>query len=302
MIVDFTKIRRKIYYYCAFIFSKIVLVLPYKFSVGALSAFFGRIAYYVARDSADIAIKNLKKCFSEKSEKEIIKITKEIFCNETKNFFELANFPRMNSTFIKNISSIENSYLIQESINKGRGILFVSAHTGNWEITAAAVADFGVPVNVVAKKIYIDELNNMLIGYRTSKNVNVILRDLPDTGRKLLKALKKGEIIAMLVDQDTKVPGVFIDFFGEKAWTPSGLAVLALKSGADVLVGLDQRIDKYKHKTVVKGPITIKKSGNFGKDVQNLTQKASLVLEEHIRQYPQQWVWFHERWKTRPKM
>ncbi|MDR3275337.1 MAG: hypothetical protein LBS81_05165 [Endomicrobium sp.] len=92
MSAGFTKIRRKIYYYCAFIFSKIVLVLPYKFSVGTLSAFFGRIAYYVTRDVADIAVKNLKKCFPEKSEKEIIKITREIFCNETKSFLNLQTF------------------------------------------------------------------------------------------------------------------------------------------------------------------------------------------------------------------
>jgi KDO2-lipid IV(A) lauroyltransferase len=301
MKIDFTKIRRKIYYYGAFIFSKFVLIVPYKFSVGFLSIFFGKVAYYIARDGANIAVKNLKKCFPEKSEKEIIKIAKELFCNEVKNFFEFVNFPRMNSAFINSISSIENSHLIKKSMEKGKGILFVSAHTGNWEITAAAVSNFGVPVNVVAKRIYIDELNDMLVKYRTGKNINVILREESDTGRKLLRALKKGEIIAMLIDQDTKVPGVFIDFFGSKAWTPSGLAVLALKSGADVLVGFDQRVGKYGHKTVIKGPITVEPSGDFNKDVKNLTQKASFVLEEHIRRYPQQWVWFHERWKTVPE-
>jgi KDO2-lipid IV(A) lauroyltransferase len=299
--LDFTRIRRRFYYYGAFVFSKIVLGLPYKFSVGPLSAFFGRVVYCVARDATNIAKRNLKKCFPEISEKEIIRITKEMFCNEVKNFFELANFPRMNSAFMKDISYVENADLIKESLKKGRGILFVSAHTGNWEITAATVASMGVRVNVVAKKIYIDELNDMLVGYRTSKNVNVILRDARDTGRKLLRALRRGEILAMLIDQDTRVPGIFVDFFGEQAWTPSGLAVLALRSGADVLVGIDQRIDRYKHKTVVKGPVSIDLSGDFDTDVKNLTQKASLLLEEHIRKYPQQWVWFHERWKTRPR-
>ncbi len=278
--------------------SKAVLLFPYGFAVKVLGTFFGKLAYYCAIDARNKAKKNLRDCFPEKTDAQIKAITKEIFINQGKNFFELVNFPKMDSSFIKSISSIENQHLIIDGIKKGKGILFVSAHTGNWEITAAAVADFGVPVNVVAKKIYIKELNDMLVKYRTSKNVNVILRDAPDTARKLLRALKKGEIIAMLIDQDTNVPGVFVDFFGRPAWTPSGLAVLALRTGAEVLVGIDQRIEGLGHKTVVSGPLTIEPSGDFDKDVINLTQKASNVLEDHIRKYPQQWVWFHERWKT----
>ncbi len=293
------KTRRKIYYYVAFVFSKLVLLIPYRFSVGALAEFFGRMAYLFAWGAVNKARRNLHMCFPEKSEKEIISITKQIFINQAKNFFELASFPKMDSAFLKSVSSIENRHLIKEGLKKGKGILFVSAHTGNWEITAAAVADFGVPVNVVAKKIYIDGLNDMLVNYRTSKNVNVILRNAPDSARKLLKALKKGEIIAMLIDQDTQVPGVFVDFFGKEAWTPSGLAVMALKTGAEVLVGLDQRIGKYGHKTVISGPVKVEPSGDFDKDVVNLTQKATTLLEDHIRKYPDQWVWFHERWKTK---
>lgn len=295
------KIRRKIYYYAAFIASKIVLILPYKFSVNTLGTFFGKLGYYFAISASRKARKNLKRCFPEKSKAEIVAICKQVFINQGKNFFELANFPKMDSAFIRSISTIENQHLIKESLEKGKGILFVSAHTGNWEITAAAVADFGVPVNVVAKKIYIEGLNNMLVKYRTSKNVNVILRDAPDTARKLLRALKRGEIIAMLIDQDTQVPGVFVDFFGRKAYTPSGLATIALRTGADVLVGLDQRIDRFGHKTVVSGPITIEPSGDNKKDIVNLTQKATNILEEHIRKNPTEWVWFHERWKTQEK-
>lgn len=295
----FKKFRRKCYYLGAFAASKAVLILPYRFSVASMAKAMGVLAYYFAISARVKAKRNLRRSFPEKSKKEIISITKQIFINQAKNFFELANFPRMDSAFLRSISSIENQHLIKDAIKKGKGILFVSAHTGNWEITAAAVADMGVPVNVVAKKIYIEELNSMLLGYRLGKNVQVILRDAPDTARKLLKALKRGEIIAMLIDQDTSVPGVFVDFFARPAWTPSGLAVLALKTGAEVLVGIDQRIDTYGHKTVVSGPLTIEQSGDFDKDIINLTQKASLVLEEHIRKYPEQWVWFHERWKTK---
>jgi KDO2-lipid IV(A) lauroyltransferase len=298
--LSFTKIRRRFYYYGALIFSKIVLFTSYKLSVLYFSKFFGILAYIVAIDGRNIAKKNIKLCFPKKTNSEIRKIIIEIFSNEAKNFFELANFPRMDSKFLSSISTIENVDIIRNSLAKGKGILFFGAHTGNWEITAASLADLGISLNVVAKKIYIDELNDMLVRYRTIKNVKVILRDRPDTGIKLLRSLKKGESLAMLIDQDTNIPGVFVDFFGQKAWTPSGFAVMALKSKADVLMALDHRVDEYRHKTIIKGPITIESSGDFNTDVKNLTQKASLMLENHIKQYPSQWVWFHDRWKTKP--
>ncbi|MDR1434501.1 lysophospholipid acyltransferase family protein [Candidatus Endomicrobiellum devescovinae] len=299
--LDFKKVRRRIYYYGAYVFSKLVLILPYKFSVGFLSSFFGRIAYYVAIDGARSARRNLKKCFPEKSNEDIKRMVKKIFSLEARNFFELANFPRMNSKFMRSIAFVEKLDHIQESLKNGKGILFASAHTGNWEITAAIMAEMGIPVNVVAKKIYIDGLNDMLVEYRKNKNIKVILREAPDSGIKLLRALKRGETIAMLIDQDVDVAGVFVNFFGQKAWTPSGLAVLALKTEADVYVAFDQRIDEYKHKTVVNGPISFTKTDDFEKDVEKLTQDITSILEEHIKRYPEQWVWFHDRWKTKPE-
>ena len=128
-----TKIRRRIYYYEAFAFAKIILVIPYKFSIKALSGFFGKIAYYVACDGVKTAIENVE--------------------------------------------------LIKSSLKKDKGILFV-AHAGNCEMTTATVAGLDVPVNVVAKKMYIDELNDMLVGYRASKKVNIIFKDTPGTGIK----------------------------------------------------------------------------------------------------------------------
>ncbi|MCA6071951.1 MAG: hypothetical protein LE178_00120 [Endomicrobium sp.] len=98
--------------------------------------------------------------------------------------FELANFQRMDSKFLHKISDIENVELIKSSLKKGKGILFVSAHAGNCEMVTATVAGLDVPVNVVAKRYIIDELNDMLVGYRASKKVNIIFKDTPGTGIK----------------------------------------------------------------------------------------------------------------------
>jgi KDO2-lipid IV(A) lauroyltransferase len=295
------RVRRHFYFYGAWFFSKLVLLFPYKWSVGFAADFFGKIAPHFTRDASSIAMDNLKKSFPQKTPKQIKEIIQKVFINQAKNFFELANFPKITPEFLTQISHVENAALIKESIEKKKGILFVSAHCGNWEITAAAIAALGIPVNAVAKKIYVDELNDMLVGYRTQKNVGVILRESKDSARKLLRALKNGEIIAMLIDQDTNVPGVFVDFFGRKAWTPSGLASLALRTGATVLIGIDQRLDDFKHKTVVMGPVEISRTDDLSQDIASLTQKATSLLESHIAKYPEQWVWFHKRWQTKPE-
>jgi KDO2-lipid IV(A) lauroyltransferase len=116
----------------------------------------------------------------------------------------------------------------------------------------------------------------------------------------MLKALKNREIIALLIDQDTAVPGVFVDFFSKEAWTPSGMAVLAHRTDASVVLALDVRMPDDTHRAIIK-PIEIKRTGDMDKDILETTRAVTKMIETHIRQYPEQWVWMHERWKTRPE-
>jgi len=208
----------------------------------------------------------------------------------------------MNKDFFRSIAAMEpkDIEIYKKALSKNKGLLIVSAHCGNWEILASAVAAENFPVNVIAKRIYIEELNNMLVSYRNLKNVKVILRSEKDTARKMLKALKNNEIIAMLIDQDTSVQSVFVDFFSMPASTPSGLASIALRTGAPVLMSVSKRLAGGKHCFVVSEEIEPDPTtGNFEQDVINFTQKTTKYLENYIRENPEQWVWFHERWKTK---
>lgn len=295
------KYIRKCYYYGAWIFSKLVLVLPYKFATGFLSNFLGGIAYYVVADARNKAKKHLTMCFPDKTSKEINQIIKTIFKYEAKNFFELLNFPKMNDKFFDSIAQMEQEQkdIFDRLLSRKKGILALSGHLGNWEILAAGVAKH-YPLNVVAKKIYIEELNNMLVHYRNIKNVKVILRSELSSARKMLKALKNNEIIAMLIDQDTSVQSVFVDFFGMPASTPLGLASIALKVGTPVVLAVDKRLPNGTHKYVISDEIVPPEStGDFDTDVKNFTAKLTKYLEDFIRENPEQWVWFHERWKTK---
>ncbi|MDD2523986.1 MAG: lysophospholipid acyltransferase family protein [Endomicrobiia bacterium] len=296
------KYIRKCYFYGAYIFSKLVLVLPYKFSVGKLADALGAVAYYIVKDAREKARKHLTLCFPDKTSKEIEQIIKTIFKYQAKNFFELLNFPRINKDFFDSIASMSQRdiEIYKKALSKNKGLLIASAHCGNWEILASGVAAKNFSVNVIAKRIYIEELNQMLVSYRESKNVNVILRSERDTARKMLKALKNNEIIAMLIDQDTSVQSVFVDFFGMPASTPSGLATIALKMGTPVIMTVSKRLPNGTHTFVVSDEIEPDKTtGVFEQDVINFTGKVTKYIEKYIKENPEQWVWFHERWKTK---
>lgn len=297
------KYIRKCYFYVAWLFSKLVLILPYKFSVGLLSNCIGWLAYYVVADARKKARKHLTMCFPDKKQQEINTIIKTIFKYEAKNFFEMLNFPKMSNDFLDSIAKLEQNQkdIFNKLLERKKGLLILAGHIGNWELIAAGIAR-NYSLNVIAKKIYIEELNNMLVKYRNMKNVKVILRSESSSARKMLKALRNNEIIAMLIDQDTSVQSVFVDFFGMPASTPLGLASIALKTGTPVIMASDKRLPGYKHQFIISDEIVPPETtGNFDTDVKNFTAKLTKCLEDFIRENPEQWVWFHERWKTKQK-
>lgn len=297
------KYIRKCYFYVAWLFSKLVLILPYKFTVGFLSNIIGWLAYYLVADARKKARKHLTMCFPQKTSQEINKIIKTIFRYEAKNFFEMLNFPKMSDEFLDSVAKMEQKQIdtFNKLFERKKGLLILSGHIGNWELIAAGIAR-NYKLNVIAKKIYIEELNNMLVRYRNMKNVNVILRSETSSARKMLKALRNNEIIAMLIDQDTSVQSVFVDFFGMPASTPLGLASLALKTGTPIVMAADKRLPGYKHQFVMSEEIVPPETtGDFDTDVKNFTAKLTKCLEDFIRENPEQWVWFHERWKTKQK-
>ncbi|MCB4792487.1 MAG: lysophospholipid acyltransferase family protein [Elusimicrobia bacterium] len=294
----FKKIARQIYYLLALLFSKIILFFPYKIAV-KFGGLLGLLAYYLIKDARDITFNNLRLCLSEKTGEEIKRISKEVFINQGKNLFELFLFPKITKEQLLELASIKNKDAMAQALSFKKGVFIASAHCGNWEIMGSSLAQSGFPINVIAKHIYIEGLNNMLVNFRKSKGMNVILRSDRSSAKEMLRGLRNNEAIAMLIDQDTEVNGVFVDFFSRPAWTPSGLAALALRTGASVVLALDVRMPDDRHECLLTGPLELIKTDNMEKDVLENTQMITKLIEDHIRKYPSQWVWMHKRWKTR---
>lgn len=123
------------------------------------------------------------------------------------------------------------------------------------------------------------------------------MRDSPKAGREILGALKRRESLAMLIDQDTRVKGVMADFFGRKANTPAGPALLAVRQGVPVVAGYIRRVSYWKHEIVISPPVEVVRTGDLEEDVRVNTERFNRVLEGYIRAHPEQWVWMHRRWR-----
>ena len=183
---------------------------------------------------------------------------------------------------------------------RGKGVLFLTAHFGGWELSAFAHSLHGHRVNVVMRPMDNPYLDRLLQSYRTMHGNKVVPKD--DFVRGLLAAMKAGETVGILMDTNMTPPqGIFVDFFGIPACTASGLARIALRTDAAVVPGFtiwDESLGKYRLR--FDPALELVRTGDLEADIVTNTQKFTKVIEDYVRKYPEQWLWVHRRWKTRP--
>ena len=182
---------------------------------------------------------------------------------------------------------------------EGKGTIAITGHIGNWELLAAYFAWTDVPVTAIARRIYADKLNQLLVDYRRRQGVETILRESPSSGREIIRALRRKGILAMLIDQDTHVPSVSVPFFGRQARTPAGAALLAIRREIPVFAAFIQRRPQGGHRITIQPAISRPSSDDVA-NVRALTQAFNAALEAQIRSNPAEWVWWHRRWRRTP--
>jgi KDO2-lipid IV(A) lauroyltransferase len=194
--------------------------------------------------------------------------------------------------------------VLRGAVAKGKGVVFVTGHIGNWELMARVVAKVGAPVSAVAKRGGDARLMGLIEQWRADGGVTTLWREDPSTARALLRVFKEGRVLGLLVDQDTRVQGVWVPFFGRPAYTPRAPADLALRTGAPILVGTSHRIGErpgdgllFEVTEVPYDPAPADREA----EVLRITAACQAIMEEAIRRHPADWVWMHERWKTQPE-
>lgn len=183
---------------------------------------------------------------------------------------------------------------LKNALQKGRGVIAISAHLGNWELLAQHFAQRGLPVVTAARENPNPYLDRWIVDLRAQSTIITLHRGQQSSGLQVLRTLRRGSVFALLIDQDTKVRSVFVPFFGRPASTPVAPAELAIKVNAPVVFSYIVR-EGEKHRVVLEEVDT-----NGLEDATALTALLTKKIEEAVKKYPEQWVWFHERWKRQP--
>jgi len=248
-----------------------------------------------------VGMRNLQMAFPEKHEAERRRILRGVFTSLGRQLAELCQFPRYTAENVDDVVVYDGLEHFQKAYARGKGVLFLTAHFGGWELSAFAHSLHGHWLHVVMRPMDNPYLDRLLQSYRTMYGNKVVPKD--DFVRGLLAAMKSGETVGILMDTNMTPPqGIFVDFFGIPACTASGLARMALRTDAAVVPGFtiwDERLGKYRLR--FDAAVELVRTGHLEADIVANTQKFTAVIEDYVRSYPEQWLWVHRRWKTRPE-
>ncbi len=213
---------------------------------------------------------------------------------------EFARFPKYTKQNIQEIVILDGHENLLEGQSRGNGVLYLTGHIGAWELSSYAHALYGFPLHYMARPIENRRIDALVNGHRCLSGNQPIFKN--ESARVTLKVLKEAGTIGVLADQNTMPSeSVFVDFFGKAASTSTGIARLALHTGAAVVPGYavwDEQLGKYRLR--FEPPVELVRTGDAERDILENTQRFTKVLEDIIRKYPDQWVWVHGRWNTRP--
>ena len=254
--------------------------------------------YYLSPKSRLIVLHNLLRSFPEKDVKEIIGIAKGVYRHFATVAAEFFDMPSINKENIHKWVEVEGVEHAQAALAQGKGALSIVAHFGNWELLTIAIPIHFRPMYIVYRPLDNPLIDNMVEYVRTMQGNELIPKG--GSGKRIMELLKENQIIGILSDQNVAAyEGVFVDFFGRPACTGVGLAVMAMRSGAPVVPVFMARQKSGKYKLILKPAIEAVCTDNYDADLQVNTQRFTKIVEEIVREYPDQWFWFHQRWKTK---
>lgn len=273
-------------------------ILPVWFS-DKIAAILGRVWYLLDKRHRELALHNLKQAFSdEMSDEEIRRLVRLNFKNTLKIIFEMAKGYRWSVDELPKYFSLRGEDSLRDAHAKGKGVLLLTGHVGNWEMSVHLKRLVGIDGCGVYRRLDSTLLNRFVLEKRTTGGCR--LYPVKDAVMGLFHELGQGNFIGILGDQNTRrSQGVFVDFFGRKACTNKGLAQFALATEAPVVPMFIVR-DRNRFLIEFGEEIPLVKTGDKERDIVINTQNYTAAIEEVVRRYPDQWLWVHNRWKTRP--
>ena len=262
----------------------------------------GRIAYSLLGRERRLCIKHLKYAYGEeKSQEELEKITLAVFQNLALNFYDMAYtfHYRTKKQFLK-VWEIKGEEHLKAAYNRGQGVLVSTCHIGSWEFSAIAPPILGYETSAVSAPLKNARINDLIVKSREARGMKNISRGKGKAMPLILEALKHNECMIIMIDQDIVAKGTFVDFYDKPAFTTIGAAKIALAAEVPVVTMVTRRLPNNKHCVEFFPAIEMTHSGDAVKDLVENTKRIHHPIEDLIKSYPEQWVWFHERWKRKP--
>ncbi|QDR82075.1 lysophospholipid acyltransferase family protein [Sporomusa termitida] len=212
-------------------------------------------------------------------------------------FMEVLHMPCLNRDNIDRYVQITGREHLETALQLGRGAVLATAHTGNWELLGAALAMHDFPLVAVVQRQTNPAMDSFINEYRTKAGMHVTYKQ---GVREMVKLLGAGKIIGLLMDQDNHNRGVFVEFFSRPASTPQGAAALGRLNQAPVVPAFITGNPDGTHRVIIHPHLTVPKTADREEDIRNTTQQLTKIIENHVRRYPHEWFWLHNRWKTKP--
>ncbi len=292
--------RQRIEYALVWPVIKMLGALPRSFA-RAVAILLSLTIYLLHARLRRVGMRNLALAFPERSWRERRRILRGVFISLGRQLGEVCLFPRYTRENVGRVVVYDGFENFERAYGRGKGVLFLTAHLGAWELSAFTHSLHGHPLHIVMRPLDNPYLNRLLLRYRTMHGNTTVDKD--DFVRGLLAAMKARETVGILMDTNMTPPqGVFVDFFGIPACTASGLARIALRTDAAVVPGFtiwDPALRKYRLR--FDPAVNLARTGDDETDVVANTALFTRIIEDYVRRYPDQWLWVHRRWKTRPE-
>jgi KDO2-lipid IV(A) lauroyltransferase len=291
--------RERIEYAAVWIFLRALGALPRPLA-RAVGIALGVSAYAIMGRLRRVGMRNLGIAFPEMPNGKRRRIIFLLFVGFGRHLGEFALFPRYTRENARKVATYDGFENYETARATGRGVLLLTGHFSGWEIGSFVHSIFGHPIKVVVRRLDNPRVDALVERYRTLHGNETFAKE--DFARGLLAAMKAGETVGILMDTNMTPPqGVFVDFFGVPACTASGMARVALRSGAAVVPAFtiwDRELKKYRVR--FDPALTLVSTGDDEADAVFNTALFNRVIEDYARRYPEQWLWVHRRWKTRP--
>lgn len=294
--VKIKKVRNFLFYILVLFFYFIFNLIPRKFAV-RIGGFLGKLAFFLFQNYKRQTLNNLSGGFGKfKSMSELERIAQSVFINLGKNVVDVFRLKKYTGQKLARLVQIEGKEIFDKAYFLNRGVLALTGHISNFELLAAWFAQNGYKSSVIGRRVFSEALDRFLVRNRGKLGVQNIPTTAPVTN--FIQLLNSGKALGILVDQaSSNFKGIYVNFFNKPAYTPIGPFILALRTKSPIIPMAIVRNKDETYRIIIGKEIKTDDNFSFEDKMVDLCQRMTNFLEAIIREYPEQWVWMHNRWR-----